>query len=121
MGELDTVSGKQLATDGGYRVATALMYLTDVEEGGETAFPDSVWADPALAAGPWSDCAEGVVAVRARAGDALVFWSVTPSNEIDPASMHAGCPVIKARGVCRTRYAPRAHCFSALCRVRSGP
>lgn len=38
--------------------------LTDVEEGGETAFPqDSVWTDPALPdklGGPkgWSDCAK---------------------------------------------------------------
>ena len=29
------MSGQQLAADGGYRVATVLLYLTDVEEGGE--------------------------------------------------------------------------------------
>lgn len=70
------MSGKQLASDGGYRVATALLYLTTPEEGGETAFPDSEWVDPALAAGPWSECAEGGVAARAIAGEALVFVRV---------------------------------------------
>ena len=41
VGELTSKSGQQLAADGGYRVATVLLYLTDTEEGGETAFPDS--------------------------------------------------------------------------------
>jgi prolyl 4-hydroxylase len=36
VGELDSKSGQQLAADGGFRAATALLYLSDVEEGGET-------------------------------------------------------------------------------------
>jgi prolyl 4-hydroxylase len=30
-----------------------------------------------------------------RRGDVLLFWSVTLEGKIDPASMHAGCPVIR--------------------------
>jgi hypothetical protein len=52
-------------------MATVLLYLTDTEEGGETAFPaGSTWSDPASPQrfGPFSECAQGSVAVRPRKG-----------------------------------------------------
>lgn len=53
------------------RMATVLLYLTDTEEGGETAFPSgSKWLDPTSEQrfGPFSECARGSVAVRPRKG-----------------------------------------------------
>lgn len=97
VGELTSKSGQQLAADGGYRVATALLYLTTVEEGGETVFPISEWIDPQRESESqsYSPCGKRGVAAKPVKGDVLLFWSVGLTNEIDPASMHAGCPVLK--------------------------
>lgn len=59
----------------GQRVKTALLYLNDGYEGGETAF---------LSAG---------LKVKGRPGDIVIFSNVLGDGRGDPASRHAGLPV----------------------------
>ena len=58
----------------GQRIATALLYLNDDYEGGETAFPE-LGLDH-----------------RGAKGDVLIFFSADPQGRPDPRTVHAGRP-----------------------------
>ena len=90
----DTFFTKSGLNNGGNRLLTVLVYLSDVEEGGETVFPD-IPAHEAQSRAHFSECAMQGMAVRPRKGDAAVFWSLTTAGELNQGSRHGSCPVIK--------------------------
>ncbi len=64
-----------LLAGGGQRVGTVLLYLSDVERGGETTFPKLK------------------LGVRPKQGAALYFKNCSVGEQIDENSLHASCPV----------------------------
>ena len=61
---------------GGQRVATLVVYLNDVADGGETTFPDAG------------------LSVAARQGGAVYFRYMNGQRQLDPLTLHAGAPVL---------------------------
>ncbi|HEY4183676.1 MAG TPA: 2OG-Fe(II) oxygenase [Polyangia bacterium] len=61
----------------GQRVSTLLVYLNQVEAGGETVFPDAEWS------------------VTPQAGHGTYFESCNSRGELDPRSFHLGSPVVR--------------------------
>ena len=68
------------------RFATALIYLNDAYEGGETHFP------------------EIGVTVRGAVGDMLIFHNLTADGQLDPRMTHAGLPVTRGEKWLATRW-----------------
>ena len=75
---LETVLGQNCCRNGGQRVATALVYLNDVSEGGATHFPNKD------------------ISISAREGRMAIFHNTLPGTaDPHPDSTHAGMPVVE--------------------------
>ncbi|KAL0482638.1 prolyl 4-hydroxylase [Acrasis kona] len=68
---------EQQLKDHGQRYATFIIFLDDVEEGGETWFP------------------KPDIKVKPVKGDGILFYDLLPSGEEDNEALHGGLPVIK--------------------------
>lgn len=78
----DTPNGNKSMELGGQRIATVITYLSDVESGGETIFPDIT------------------ITVKPKAGDALYFEYCDRNGGITDHTRHGSKPVISG-----TKYA----------------
>ncbi|DAZ92662.1 TPA: hypothetical protein N0F65_006471 [Lagenidium giganteum] len=77
--------------DHGYknRMITVFWYMSDVAKGGHTIFPRfGGKPQPNV----MNDCTKGLK-VPPKKRKVVVFYSMLPNGELDPMSLHGGCPV----------------------------
>jgi prolyl 4-hydroxylase len=70
----------------GQRVSTLIAYLNDVEDGGETTFPSAGFT------------------VFPRQGCAVYFEYANGRGQVDPRTLHAGCPVVRGEKWIATKW-----------------
>jgi prolyl 4-hydroxylase len=79
--DLSNDDGRRFAANGGQRTVTVLVYLNDVHQGGQTAFPVLN------------------VEVQPRQGMAIVFFPATVDGLLDKMALHAAKPAIDTKYV----------------------
>ena len=100
----DTFDPESYGPQTSQRIASFLLYLTDVEAGGETHFPlEGPNGLERLKNIDYKSC-DGGLRVRPRAGDALLFWNVHPNRTFDKRALHGGCPVEKGEKWVATKW-----------------
>lgn len=77
-------------------MATVVLYLSNVTQGGEILFPESENK-------VWSDCTKSSNALRPAKGNAIVFFNVHLNGAPDKRSRHARCPILVGDMWCATK------------------
>mmetsp|Transcript_13032 Transcript_13032/g.37880 ORF Transcript_13032/g.37880 Transcript_13032/m.37880 type:complete len:289 (+) Transcript_13032:762-1628(+) len=92
----DSFSPDQYGPQPTQRIATFLLFLSDVEEGGETVFKREGRTHGNDTIADWRGCEDNIgVKVKPRQGDAVLFWSTRPDLSLDDHALHGACPVKK--------------------------
>ncbi|KAG8390327.1 hypothetical protein BUALT_Bualt01G0072100 [Buddleja alternifolia] len=78
-------------------LATVIIYLSNVSQGGQILFPQSEKS-------MWSDCAKSINILRPSRGNAILFFNQHLNATPDGSSSHARCPVLQGDMWCAIKF-----------------
>ncbi|CAA0830819.1 Probable prolyl 4-hydroxylase 12 [Striga hermonthica] len=78
-------------------LATVVLYLSNVSQGGQILFPESEER-------MWSDCTQKNDILKPSKGNAIVFFTLHLNAGPDRTSSHARCPVLQGDMWCATKF-----------------
>ncbi|KAF3338797.1 putative prolyl 4-hydroxylase 6 isoform X1 [Carex littledalei] len=98
---------------GGNRVATVLIYLSNVTHGGETIFPKSQTTK--LKDESFSECASAGYAIKPVKGSAVFFFNLNLDSTLDNSSLHQSCKNIVHQNALTVQYTVSAMTIMRIC------
>lgn len=99
----DFLSNKSTLGVGEHLMATVVLYLSNVTQGGEIIFPESELKDSNEKGNILSDCTKSSYVLRPIKGNAILFFTLHPNASPDKSSSHARCPVLEGEMWCATK------------------
>ncbi|CAO2838816.1 unnamed protein product [Amaranthus hypochondriacus] len=85
-------------------MATVILYLSDVPQGGEISFPESQLRSSRLETKVWSFATNYNRLLRPIKGNAVLFFNVHPNASPDMESRHERSPVLVGELWCATKF-----------------
>ncbi|KAI3800177.1 hypothetical protein L1987_35487 [Smallanthus sonchifolius] len=73
-------------------MATVVIYLSNVTQGGQMLFPGAESGSVRLKNKIWSDCTKSSRITKRIKGNAVLLFNLHPNTSLDPSSSHARCP-----------------------------
>ncbi|KAI3974943.1 hypothetical protein MKX01_005054 [Papaver californicum] len=95
--------GDKDGDEGPSLMATVVLYLSNVNRGGEILFLESELKNTQEKDETWSDCSRKGYAVKPMKGNALLFFHLHVNTSVDDKSSHSRCPILKGEKWCATK------------------
>ncbi|XP_071707262.1 probable prolyl 4-hydroxylase 12 isoform X2 [Rutidosis leptorrhynchoides] len=91
--ENHTYLGNLSMQSGQTTLATVVMYLSNVTQGGQILFPRAESGSSTPKNSLWADCANNSQITKPSKGNAILFFNLYPNTSLDLSSSHARCPI----------------------------